>query len=128
MRYLLDTHIFIWSVLSPEKLSHKMISVLENEQHTLYISSMTIWEVLILAEKRKILFNQPVISWINQAIVSLSVQQLAITTDIVIKSRELELPHQDPADRFIAATAVVHDLTLITVDKLLLTSKQVKLL
>lgn len=128
MRYLLDTHIFIWSVLSPEKLSHKTISILENEQHTLYISSITIWEVLILAEKRKILFNQPVISWINQAIISLSIQQLAITTDIVIKSRELELPHQDPADRFIAATAIVHDLTLITVDKLLLMSKQVKLL
>lgn len=47
---------------------------------------------------------------------------------VAIASRDIQLPHQDPADRFIAATAVVNDLTLLTHDALLLTSPSVRTL
>lgn len=56
------------------------------------------------------------------------VQEVALTHAIAVRSRQLLLPHQDPADRFIAATAVEHSLTLITADALLLNSSQVSVL
>ena len=58
MKFLLDTHIWLWSLLEPEKLSDDTRDVLKNEQNTLFLSPITVWETLILAEKNRIRLNQ----------------------------------------------------------------------
>ena len=48
------------------------------------------------------------------------IKQAAINHEVAMQSRLIKLPHQDPADRFIAASAVVYDLVLVTADKYLI--------
>ena len=53
MKYLLDTHIWIWSVSQPEMLSREVKSILNDNSNELYISSISVWEFLVLLEKKK---------------------------------------------------------------------------
>jgi len=50
-------------------------------------------------------------------------REAVINQEVAIQSRKINLPHQDPADRFLAATAIVYDLTLVTADTLLIDAK-----
>ena len=59
-------------------------------------------------------------SWINLSLKNLETREAVLNNEIAILSRQIELPHQDPADRFIAATAIFYELTLATVDRNLL--------
>lgn len=58
--------------------------------------------------------------WVALALQTSSVESASLTYGVAIRSRQLQLPHQDPADRFIAATALEYDLTLMTADQHLL--------
>ena len=59
---------------------------------------------------------------------STPLREAPLNHEVAIQSRSLDLPHQDPADPFLAATAIVYDLTLVTADDRLLGSKQFSLL
>ncbi|MEZ4632964.1 MAG: type II toxin-antitoxin system VapC family toxin [Deinococcales bacterium] len=128
MNYLLDTHIWLWSLLEPDKLNEDIIQVLDNRDHEFFISPITVWEILILAEKGRISLRPAPDIWIAEALKQSPVQEAKITNAIALKSRLIELPHQDPADRFIAATAWENDFILITEDEKLKESKQIRLL
>jgi PIN domain nuclease of toxin-antitoxin system len=128
MKYLLDTHIWLWSLLEPDKLDANVVKVLENKDNELFISPITIWETLILAEKKRIELLPSPNEWIAEALKRSPVKETQLSHSIVIKSRCIELPHKDPADRFIAATAWENDFVLITADEKLKESKQIKIL
>ncbi|CAN2040770.1 Type II toxin-antitoxin system VapC family toxin [Candidatus Magnetomoraceae bacterium gMMP-15] len=128
MNYLLDTHIWLWSLLEPDKLNEDITQVLDNKDNDLFISPITVWETLILAEKGKIELRPSPDKWISEALKRSPVKEAKLTNTIAVKSRLIELPHKDPADRFIAATAWENDLILITEDEKLKESKQIKLL
>ena len=127
MRYLLDTHIWLWSLLTPDKLNNNVEEVLRNNDNEFYISPITIWETLILAERGRIELYPTPEEWIVVALERSSVKEAKLSHAIAIKSRSVQLPHKDPADRFIAATAFEYDLTLITVDEKLRKSKEIKI-
>ena len=128
MRYLLDTHIWLWSLLEPDKIDKNTAEVLRNKGNELFISPITVWETLILAEKERIELHPSPNEWILEALKQSPVGEAKLSHSIAIKSRLIELPHKDPADRFIAATAWEYDLKLITVDERLREAKQVKIL
>jgi len=128
MTFLLDTHIWLWSLLEPNKLKPKVIEILQNPQNELFISPISIWETLILAEKQRIKLNLSAPEWIQDALKRGRVQEIPLSNAIALKSRLIILPHQDPADRFIAATAWEHNMTLITVDEHLRKSAQIKVI
>ena len=102
--------------------------MLENKENQLFISPITVWETLILAEKGRIELRPSPNEWITEALKRSPVKEPKLLHSIAIKSRYNELPHKDPADRFIAATAWENDLILMTQDKKLKESKQIKLL
>lgn len=128
MKYLLDTHIWLWSLLEPDRLNENIVHVLENKDNELFISPITVWETLILAEKKRIELVPSPNEWIDEALQRSPVKEAHLSHAIAIKSRSIELPHKDPADRFIAATAWENDFILITEDEKLKESKQIKLL
>ena len=68
MKYILDTHIWLWSLLEPEKLDKNIVQVLENKENELFISPITIWEILVLAEKGRIKLAPSPNDWINEAL------------------------------------------------------------
>lgn len=124
MRFLLDTHVWIWSITSPQKLNSVTLSALGDARYTLYLSPISVWEALLLLEKGKIPVNLPPLPWIEYALHAHPMLEAPLTHEVAIRSRQLQLPHQDPADRFLAATAIEYGLTLMTADSNLLNSTE----
>jgi PIN domain nuclease of toxin-antitoxin system len=120
MKLLLDTHILLWSLLEPEKLNNKVARKLESKKNELWLSPISTWEVSILAEKGRISLKQSPSKWIRKVLATVPFIEAPINHEVALKSREISLPYQDPADRFLAATAIIYDLTLVTSDERLL--------
>ncbi|MEB3280774.1 MAG: PIN domain-containing protein [Lyngbya sp.] len=116
MKLLLDTHIWLWYLLGDQRLSPQLQTVIADPNTELWLSSISIWETLILAEKGRISLQPDPVTWVNLALQTLSTREAKINHSIAILSRQIALPHQDPADRFIVATAIYYGLTLATVD------------
>jgi PIN domain nuclease of toxin-antitoxin system len=117
LKLLLDTHIWVWSVLEPDRLGKRVRQVLASSEHELWLSVVSSWEALLLHKKKRIHLDTNPVQWVRLA--SQHLQEVPLTQDIVVTAHELEL-HNDPADRFLAATALVLDLTLVTADARLL--------
>jgi PIN domain nuclease of toxin-antitoxin system len=123
VKLLLDTHIWLWSLLTPEKLTDEVARALESPENELWISPVTIWELLILVEKGRVTLDREPLQWIEAALEAVPMNEAPLTIDVAIQSRLVDLPHQDPADRFLAATAKVYGLTFVTADDNILSSK-----
>ena len=116
MKLLLDTHIWLWYALGDAKLSSYLKTLISQEATELWISPISMWEVMILAEKKKITLLGAPAEWIEKSLAALTVMEAPLTGEIALLSRQIDLPHKDPADRFIAATALHYELPIATVD------------
>jgi PIN domain nuclease of toxin-antitoxin system len=125
LRLLLDTHIWIWSLLDPAKLSRRVRAELETPDNELWLSPISVWELLILIEKGRVEVDKDPIPWVAEVSRASALREAAVTHDVAVESRVIDLPHQDPVDRFLAATARVYDLTLVTADDRLLGSRRI---
>jgi PIN domain nuclease of toxin-antitoxin system len=119
-KLLLDTHILLWSLLEPEHLSDKVTRELENPANEIWISPITTWEIIILADQGRVELNDGPVAWMQNVLNSVPLKQATLNHEVAIHSRLIKLPHRDPADRFIAASAAVYDLILVTSDKYLI--------
>ncbi len=117
MKLLLDTHIWLWYVLGEKDLSENLQQVMSKPDTQLWLSPISVWETLILAEKGRIQLDSEPKTWIQKYLRLLNLKEARLTYEIAILSRQLEFFHQDPADRFLAATAIAKSLTLATVDR-----------
>ena len=123
MRLLLDTHIWIWSVLEPGKLRRNVVQALENENNELWLSPISIWELSILVTKQRIELSEDFHTWVSRALAQTTFREAPLTNDVALEVSRLHFSHRDPADHFIAASAKVFDLTLVTADPRLLKLK-----
>jgi PIN domain nuclease of toxin-antitoxin system len=114
---ILDTHIFLWMNILPNKISKKILSAIADED-VLGIPAISLWEIAMLADKKRISLPRPTLPWLQQALTAPKMRLLPITPEIAALSATLSM-HGDPADRMIAATAIVHACPLATVDDLL---------
>jgi PIN domain nuclease of toxin-antitoxin system len=113
LRLLLDTHIWLWLLADPSKLGRNTFRELQNKQNELWLSPISTWEVLTLNFKGRIQLELNLREWLSKA--TAGMREAPLTHEIAFAARELPL-HQDPADRMLAATAQVLDLTLVTAD------------
>lgn len=120
MRLLLDTHSWLWALLEPERLGPFARALLVAEETERWISPVSAWEVHLLAERGRIELTSAPDAWIAAAVAQASLREAALTVAVAVASRRLRLGHDDPADRFIAATAQVYGLRLLTADRRLL--------
>ena len=119
MKLLLDTHVWIWQILGEDRLPRKFKDLLSQKDHEIFFSPISAWEILILERKRKLFLGNHPVQLIRDALKNFPMKEAPLNTEVAIVSRELKLPHDDPADRFLAATALVYDLKILTVDKVL---------
>ena len=123
MKLLLDTHIWVWSMLDPGRVSRRVQSVLRPGVHELWLSPVSAWETLNLHAKGRIRLDGDPVAWILAA--ANRIREAPLTQEIVLAAYQLSWSHQDPADRFLAATAQVLGLTLVTADERLLAFKDI---
>jgi PIN domain nuclease of toxin-antitoxin system len=128
VKLLLDTHIWIWSVADKARLRPRVLKTLQNPANELWLSPISVWELLILVEKGRIALDGDVEDWIAQAQKVGPFKEAPLTSEVALATRKVRLPHRDPADIFLAATAKVFDLTLVTSDARLIASKEISVL
>ncbi len=118
MKLLLDTHIWLWSRSDPKLIGKRLWAELENDANELWLSPISAWEALILHRKGKIVLHADPIHWVQQMV--LGFRDAPLTHEVDVTAEGPQLSHADPADRFLAATAKVLALTLVTADRKLL--------
>ena len=118
MELLLDTHIWLWLALEPSRLGPGVQKELIDPQNEKWLSPISAWEALLLHRKGRVELEADSAAWVSQA--SKRFLEAPLTHEIVLTAEQLSLANQDPADRFLAATAYVLDLTLVTADPNLL--------
>lgn len=118
MRLLLDTHIWLWSILDPPKLGRRVRQELQSAEAELWLSPISVWEATILHRKSRLLIPGDRDVWLQGAVTRF--REATLTHDVVIATASLSFDHFDPADLFLAATAKVLGLTLVTADHKLL--------
>ena len=125
MNLLLDTHIWLWSLAEPERLTRQVAAALTDETNQLWLSPISIWEFLLLAERRRVRVQRGMAppAWVEAALSRAPMHDAPLNREVAVRSRSVRVDHEDPADRFLAATADVQELTLVTADDRLLRGK-----
>lgn len=118
--FLLDTHVWLWGLVEPDRLRKKTRSLLTAPDATIWLSPISVWETTLLVERGRLELDTDTRAWIQDAVASSGVGEAPINHEVALQSREIKLENDDPADRFIAATASVYQLTLVTADERLL--------
>ncbi|MYD99203.1 MAG: type II toxin-antitoxin system VapC family toxin [Gammaproteobacteria bacterium] len=111
MRYLLDTHVLLWSRASPERLSPEAVRLLQSTDNTLYVSMATLWECAI-----KVCIGTLALPDGFFRIVANDYELLDIELAHLEATLQLPLLHRDPFDRLLVTQARLGGLTLVTRD------------
>ena len=121
-KLLLDTHVWIWSMIGASMLKKSFHITFEKalKLQNILISPMTIWEVGMLVEKKRIEIEMDVLDWIEQALDTPGMNLCPITPRIAIQSTRLGNIHGDPVDRILIATASEKNAVLVTCDRKIL--------
>lgn len=120
MKLLLDTHIWIWALLDPSKLSNRVAQALRSKESELWLSSISMWELSLLVSKNRIQLDSELNTWIDEALRIAPIREAPVSFAIVHALESIKTPHLDPADRFLAATASALNLQLVTSDERLI--------
>jgi PIN domain nuclease of toxin-antitoxin system len=128
MKLLLDTHIWIWLVLEPTRLSRRVARALDDTQNQLWLSPISIWELLMLTQKRRLELNEDAVAWTRRTLEQLQLHEASLTTEVALETSSLGLAHSDPSDRLIAASAKYFGLTLVTADEKLIAAQGIQVL
>jgi PIN domain nuclease of toxin-antitoxin system len=117
LKFLLDTHIWLWNSLQPDRLSPRVARELDNPENELWLSPVSLWELQLLYDKGRVRLVPDAVNWINESLIRLNMREAPLTFEVALAVSTMNLPHNDPADGFIAATAKVFGLTLVTADE-----------
>ena len=118
MKLLLDTHIWLWSLEDPGRLGKRVQQELRDPDNELWLSPISTWEALVLNARGRVRLLGDLEDWVTKA--TAPFREAPLTHEIASTAQRLQLAQRDPADRFLAATAKVLSLTLVTADAALL--------
>jgi len=117
LKLLLDTHIWLWLFRDQLRLGQQTFQELQDTKNELWLSPISTWEALTLNSKGRIHLSGDLKDWLERA--TAGTQEAPLTHEIALAASQIPM-HQDPADRILAATAQILDLTLVTADERLL--------
>ncbi len=120
MKLLLDTHIWVWPALEPQRISPRVAKQLAKAENELWLSAISVWELRLLSDKGRVELLPDAVTWINNNLILMNIREAPLTFEVALAISSLNLPHNDPVDGFIAATAKVFGLTLVTADEQLI--------
>jgi PIN domain nuclease of toxin-antitoxin system len=128
MKLLLDTHIWVWAVASPEKLGRSVKRQLGNPKNELYLSPISIWEAQLVAKRGKLKTKLRFSAWLTAALTDVPLREAPFDFAVAAEASGMRLPQSDFGDLIVAATASVHGLTLVTADDQLINYAAIKTL
>lgn len=128
MKLLLDTHIWIWCVSARERIGPGLAAAVASSENELWLSPVSIWEFLLLLERGRLRLHGETEKVIHEALRVLPLKEASLSNEVALELTKVSLDHNDPADRFLVATARIYNLTLVTADERLLGLKGISTL
>ena len=113
MRILIDTHVFIWAVAAPERPSPEQRGELESRANTIYLSSVSIAEIMIKASHGNLRFDHDIIGCAEQ----LGFELLSFSAADAVLLRDLPFHHRDPFDRMLVVQSMARNARLMSADR-----------
>lgn len=120
MKILLDTCTFLWTISEPKSLSPSALKTLQNANNQLFLSPISLWEVLIKLGKGKLSINTgglAVEDFLIQQRKLHGIESLLLNESSVKQLAKLPSLHQDPFDRMLICQAIANNMVLVTPDK-----------
>lgn len=125
MRLLLDTHVWIWLADSPHRLGRRTARRLSSPASEIFLSAVSVWEFVVLAQKGRFSRVRDPLPWIERALTGWPLQEVGLTWEVAKEAGLIALPQGDPVDRLLVATARVLGCTLVTEDEKIIESRLV---
>ena len=126
MKLLIDTHVWLWMLNKPTRIGLKTRRVLDNSRNEIFLSPMSIWEVVLIARDGRLGKSTDPYQWFERAFAEFPLHEAPLTREIALEMGRFELRHGDPADRWLIATARVMACKLVTEDEKIIHSKCVE--
>lgn len=119
MQYLLDTQILIWSLEDNPKLKTSLCTLIENPDHTMFVSQFSLMELSIKLKLGKLPEFIVSIEYITERFLSDGFNVLPVTNNHILSYQLIPFfeQHRDPFDRFLLATAFSEKIPVISVDE-----------
>lgn len=117
MRLLLDTHVWIWWLTDPDRLSRPAYMALRDADSELFLSPASTWELMVKSTAGRVAVSESVEALVEEAIAASGVQPLPIEHRHALQLRQLPAHHRDPFDRMLVAQAQSAGLILVTADQ-----------
>lgn len=117
---VLDTHAWVWWMSRSNALSRKVRRLLDQttQERPALVSSISVWEVMLLARRGRLQLTMPVADWLAHAEALPMLRFVPVDNRIAMLAVDLPAPlHNDPADRIIVATALQVGAKLATKDE-----------
>jgi PIN domain nuclease of toxin-antitoxin system len=115
MQYLLDTHALLWWLTTPDKLSTKAQNIIKDKSNVIYISSASFWEMTIKQGLGRLTLPHNLL----ETVATEHFKILPIMPEECLGVADLPMLHADPLDRLLVIQAKLHDLIIITRDKII---------
>ena len=117
MKIIIDTHIFLWAIASPDKLSTKQKQALETLSNTIYVSAVSITELMIKSSLGKLTVDFDPVSIAKES----GFELLTFSAEDALPLQEMPFHHRDPFDRMLIAQAINRKYKIMTNDEKFLT-------
>ena len=111
--YLLDTHIFLWSLDETKRLTKEVAKILKDPRNRIFVSVATAWEMSIKQKNGKL----PLKTTLEECFRKSNFEILEIKLPHILQLENLPFYHKDPFDRMLVAQAIVEKLMIITADE-----------
>lgn len=112
---LLDTCALLWLASGSRSLSNSTCAAISSAS-IVCVSPVTAWEIAVKAAKGKIVLPCPAREWFDAVVRHYDIEVLKLSSNDMLRAAELPWLHKDPSDRFIIATALNNDFTVVTAD------------
>ena len=117
MRYLLDSHAFLWWNLGSSQLSERVVSIISDGNNEIFLSAVSAWEIAIKVAKKRLTLPEELVSFVPSRMQLHGFQPLPVQIPHATRVYELPMQHTDPFDRLLIAQCQLEAMPLISKDK-----------
>jgi len=119
MRLLLDTHIWLWWQMAPEKIKPATRRIIADSANTVFLSTVSSWELAIKIAVGKLKLPKPLDEMLPECLLADDIKTLALHHHHCFELQNLPMHHRDPFDRMLIAQARQEEMTIVTADTML---------
>jgi len=116
MRLLLDTHVWLWWQMAPERIKPEATRQIADSENAIFLSTVSSWEMAIKIAAGKLQLPRPLDQMVPDCLLADDIQTLPVQHHHCFELARLPMHHRDPFDRMLVSQARQEDLTIVTAD------------